>query len=145
MSASRQSLRRIANRCRAIPGRFGLRMWRVYLDTSAWSESGHIGDGTESTTSIEILESGEPPKVTMASEQRIALGFAEQADIEIGPITPEAGTAYSMLNGFAMNPGQTLRVRIVHEENIGDSAECVVRKVEVDSALRIMLLVKPIR
>jgi hypothetical protein len=130
---------------RGVPGSLGLRLWRVFVDVGSWDAAGHIGDGVEQVTSVEILEGGYPPKVSMVGEQRAALGFAEIADIEIGPITPEAGTAYSVLNGFALNPNQTLRLRLEHTDNAGDMVECVARRVEVDAALRISILAKPIR
>jgi hypothetical protein len=133
--AARDSFRRIANRCRAIPGQFGLRPWRVYLDTSSWSGPTHAGDGTESTTAVELLESGQPPKAREASSKAVALGYAEAGQWTVGPITPVLGASWSALLASAVTTGQTFRVRLVHDET-GDQIDLAVTKTTYDRALR---------
>ena len=141
---ARDSFRHIANRCRAIPGQFGLRPWRVYLDVSSWSGAGHPGDGTETTTTVELLESGQPPKARQASAKAVALGFAEVGSWEIGPITPVAGTAWATLLASTVTSGQTFRVRLVHDET-SDAVDLVVTKTTLDRALRYMLTAQAVR
>jgi len=134
----RARYRHIATRCRAIPGKHGLRPWHVYLDTSSWSGSDHPGDGTETTTSVELLENGQPPKARQASSKDVALGFAEVGEWRIGPVTPVEGTAWATLLASAVTTGQTFRVRLVHDE-IGDVVHLVVSKTSKDRALQYVL------
>lgn len=132
---AREQYRHIANRCRAIPGQFGLRPWRVYLDTSSWSGAGHPGDGSETTTTVELLESGQPPKAREASSKAVALGYAEAGSWTVGPITPVIGTAWATLLASAISSGQTFRVRLVHDET-GETIDLAISKTTLDRALR---------
>jgi hypothetical protein len=145
--AMRSRYRTIANRYRRLPGVHGLRPYRVYLVTGAWSStSGHpFGDGTRTDTEIEILENGEPPKVAEVGDEQIALGVdLTKGDLLVGPITPVAGTAWSNLVGSAITSGQSWRVKIVHEE-LGETLHCLVKATKKDKALRYVLTVSPVR
>ena len=81
--------RRIADRCRRIPGEMGLREHAVYLVSTEWSGS-DIGDGTETTTETQlVVYDGENPKVQFPNQKELAMGMMQAGTVIIGPITPE--------------------------------------------------------
>jgi hypothetical protein len=145
-AAKRRRYRQIANRARRLPGVHGLRPWRVYADVGSWSSSaGHpFGEGTRTDTETELLETGQPPRVRELSDERVALGGGEKGDLSIGPITPIEGSAWATLTGSGVTPGDSWRVRLVHDET-GDVKHCVVKSISQDRALHVMLTVRPVR
>jgi hypothetical protein len=145
--AMRSRYRTIANRYRRLPGAHGLRPYRVYLVTGAWSStSTHpFGDGSRTDTTVEILENGEPPKVAEVGDEQIALGVdLTKGDLLVGPITPVAGTAWAALTAGAVTSGQAWRVKLVHDET-GETTHCLVKATKKDKALRYILTVSPVR
>ena len=112
MSATtqRDSLRRIANRARAIPGaQFGIRPYTVAVVVKAWSGD-HPGEGTETTTTTAITELGHPPRVRLLSPEELALGNLPRGSVEVGPVTPEyagGGTTWTTLTGNGVSPGES--------------------------------------
>lgn len=137
-------LRRIAHRCRSIPGQLGLRPFRVYLLTAFWAGT-HTGDGSEGNLpETELTESGQPPKVRFATDEQVALGGLEKGDCVIGPITPShsgGGTNISSLDASSLSSGQTFHVRLRYSDG-SDSFYSVVG-VERDSALHYTLKCRP--
>lgn len=141
----RARYRKIANRCRAIPGQHGLRPWRVFTYVGAWSGTDHFGDGTRTDTETELLENGQPPRVRQVSPERVALGVGlEGGDLEIGPVTPIVGTAWADLNGGSTDANESFRVRLSNEET-GAVLHCVLVTVRTDKALHTTLTVRPVR
>lgn len=143
-TSRREHYRQIANRHRAIPGRHGLRPWRVFASVGAWSGSA-TGDGTRTDAETELLENGEPPKVRQVKAEQVALGVDLQTgDLVIGPITPVVGTAWAtMLDGGA-TMGDSFRFRLVNEEQ-GAVLHCAVVAIQNDRALRATITVRPVR
>lgn len=146
-TANRSRYRRIANRYRRLPGAHGLRPWRVYVSTGAWSETGtrEFGDGTRTDTDTEILEYGQPPRVREVNDEAIALSSdLAKGDYVVGPITPVVGTAWATLLGSAVTAGQTFRVKLVHSET-SETVHCLVKESKMDRALRYVITVSPVR
>jgi hypothetical protein len=147
MSATerRQHYREIANRARRIPGEHGLRPWRVFAAVGTWSGSGHFGDGERADTEVELLESGQPPKVRQVSAEQVALDSGLQSgDWFVGPVTPEVGTPWATLAGQSTVSGESFRLRLVHDET-GDDMQCVVVATTSDRALQTIFTVRPVR
>lgn len=107
---SRDSLRRIAYRARAIPSRYGLRPYSVSILTGAWSGT-HTGNGVETRTQIPIVEAnGAPPKVRWKTNEEVVVQGIDKGTITVGPITPDfpgGGTTYAMLQP-ALARGETI-------------------------------------
>jgi hypothetical protein len=82
------ALKRLVHRVRAIPGRMGLRPFRVYVVTRTSSDI-PAGEGGYSDSETEIAESGQPPKVRSVKGEEIAINNLDSGSIRIGPITPE--------------------------------------------------------
>lgn len=146
-SERRARYRAIATDKRRLPGEHGLRPWHVYASSGVWSEtaSNEFGDGTRTDTDVEILESGQPPKVREVSDEVIALSSDLTAgDIEIGPITPVQGTAWATLLGSATDAGETFRIKLWNEET-DETIHCMVRRTQRDRALRYVVTVSPMR
>lgn len=107
-TTQRDSLRRIANRARAIPGaQFGLRPYTVSVTTISWTGD-HPGEGTETVTTTAITELGQPPRVRQLSSEELALGSLPRGTVEVGPVTPDyagGGTSWSTLTGGGVAAG----------------------------------------
>lgn len=141
----REHYRRIANRHRAIPGRHGLRPWRVFDVVGSWSGSGHFGDGMRTDAEAEILENGQPPKVREVKAEEVALDAGLQSgDLVVGPITPVIGTAWATLDGSNADGGESFRLRLTNDET-GSDLQCVLVTMTRDRALRTMVTVRPVR
>jgi hypothetical protein len=135
----RERFRAIANRARAIPGALGLRPTRVYILQAAWSGA-HTGDGTKTAAEVEITEHGQPPKVSLLSDERRAYGDLPAGTLEIGPITPDhagGGTALATLQPVVA-AGTEVLVKLTG--NI--SGLYRITKVNQDKALHWMLQVQ---
>lgn len=146
-ASNRERYRRIANRARRLPGEHGLRPWRVYISTGSWSDttSNEFGDGSRTDTDVEILESGQPPKVREINDEVIALSAdLSKGDMRVGPITPVIGTPWATLLATSATTGQTVRVKLVHDET-GVTLHCSGKASQQDRALRYMLDVSPVR
>lgn len=146
-TARRSRYRTIANRVRRLPGEHGLRPWRVYISTGAWSDtsSNEFGDGSRTDTEVEILEHGQPPKVREIGDEQIALSTdLTKGDLAIGPITPVVGTPWATLLATSATSGQTVRVKLVHDE-VGTTLHCSGKASQMDRALRYMMTVHPQR
>ena len=130
--------RAIAHRVRAIPGRFGLRPFRAYIVTSTYSGT-YAGDGTETETVTELLESGQPPKVEFAGEEQIATGSMERGEVTVGPITPQhatGGTALSTIDVAAVDQ-QNVWLKLVGPGAV--DRRFAVLEVSTDKSLRYMI------
>jgi len=140
-----EDLRSTLDTARAIAGTLGLRMYRVYLLEGYWSGP-YTGDGEESIVETELLVgSGQPPKVTFATGEQIALGSVAKGGCTIGPLTPShsgGGVPASLLEGSSLSAGDTLHVRLVHQ----DGSETIYRVTDVDKSksLRIKLTCEPV-
>lgn len=105
------SLKPLAHRIRAIPGLLGIRPYRIHVVIGEWSGAA-LGEGAETTTSVEITEhGGQPPKVRFLSDEEIAVGSLPRGTIEVGPITVGhvgGGTSWATLVGAAAERGETV-------------------------------------
>ena len=142
-SERRDRYRRIAYSKRNIPGKHGLREFRVFLQSGSWSGD-RTGEGGAVTSEVELLENGYPPKVRDLDDEAIALGNLDKGSVRIGPITPlhsTGGTDINDILGTSLTTGQTLNVRIA-----GPAGEAlfVVSKKSFDRALHWMLDVSPV-
>jgi hypothetical protein len=82
------SLRQLVERGRALPGQWGLRVFRVYVVTRHWSGD-RPGEGGTAEDPTELLVGGQPPKVRTLSGETIAVEQLPSDTLEIGPLTPE--------------------------------------------------------
>lgn len=129
---------------RSIAGSLGLRQYRVYIRSGAWSGT-YTGDGSETATETELLENGQSPKVRFAGDDQIALGAAVKGSAKIGPITPShaaGGTAIALLEGSSLADGSTLHVRLRHSD--GSDQILRVTNVGKDSSLHYTLECDPV-
>lgn len=84
------NLRKAVTRIRAIPNKFGVRVYSVSVRVRSWSGA-ERGEGTLTTTTYTIAEhGGAPPKVRFLNGEQLALaGESFGAEIiEVGPVTP---------------------------------------------------------
>lgn len=139
----RDRYRRIANRCRAIPGQHGLRPYEVDIVVGTWAGE-YVGRGGSWSQSETILEQGHPPKVRFVNEeQRLLRGLADGA-CTIGPVTPDhrdGGTALDALVP-AVAAQQTVHVKITGPA-YPSGALFAVKEVKTDRALRWILTCVP--
>ena len=98
--ATRNRLRRLVNRIRAIPGeRFAMRTYAVDIRVTTWSGAKR-GQGTKTTATTSLNEGGQPPKVSWLDGEEAALGGYSPGDVKVGPITPphpNGGTSMATL------------------------------------------------
>ncbi len=143
MTAIRDSLRTVASRCRAIPGRLGLRTKTVELIVESWTGA-VAGEGTRTQTVTLLTEaSGQPPKVSAASEKRVALGLADVGEQTIGPLTPVASVPWATLTQSSVADGETAKIRLTHTET-GEVVYCRIAHVDTDKPLRVIMRVVPL-
>jgi len=148
MTSRADRFRRIADRCRALPGRFGLREHAVYLVRSSWSGAS-FGEGVEETVStpIRVGPSGSyPPKVRFPSQRELALGLMGEGDCEIGPFTPlygPGGFDREELNGSKLSAGEGLHIRVIGPQTPEPGVLYRIKNVNVDRALRVTMVCKP--
>lgn len=140
-----QGLRRVADRCRAIPGRFGLREHAVYLLTTSWSGE-TIGDGEETVTTLRLTApGGYNPKVRYPSQREIALGLMSEGSVVIGPVTPQYGSGgfdRTLLDGSHLAAGEGLYVRVVGPQAPSGTTYRI-KNSNVDFALHVTLVCVP--
>lgn len=105
------SLKPLAHRIRAIPGRLGIRPYRIHVVIGEWSGA-VLGEGVGTSTTLEITEhGGYPPKVRFLNDEEIAIGSLPRGSVEVGPITPDhagGGTSWATLAGAAAERGETV-------------------------------------
>lgn len=72
-----------------VPGDIGLRPFRIWVTSRAWSGT-RVGVGTKTDTTTELTCAGRPPKVKQISDADVIAsgGLYSSGDIEVGPITP---------------------------------------------------------
>lgn len=142
-TANRARYRELATRYRRLPGEHGLRPWHVYAAIGSWSGT-HHGEGTRDDTETELLEQGQPPKVSQVKAEQVALGVGLQSgDWIVGPVTPEVGTPWATLAASSLTGEESFRLRLYHEET-GEDMQCVVVSTTSDRALRTMITVRPV-
>lgn len=143
--AASDKYRRIADRYRALPDKFGLREHTVTLVYSRWT-GGRIGEGEEELTEYPItVGSGAPPKVRFPSQREIALGAMSEGSVSIGPFTPEYGTGgvkRSMFDCSTLKPGEGMHIRVMGPQH---PTGCLyrIKNNNVDRALRVTLTCIP--
>ena len=117
------SLRAIANSVRSIPGTMGVRPYRAFVVSRAWSGD-EPGDGdpstAETTTSEEITEAnGQPPRIRSLNSEEIAVGGYDMGTWEIGPVTPDfpgGGTLITDVQRSGTGKSTLLHIRLVGPE-----------------------------
>lgn len=143
--ATADKWRRIADKHRALPAKFGLREHTVELVTSQWSGA-RDGDGDEFKTSVPITVSGgAPPKVRFPSQKEVALGLYPVGSVVIGPFTPSYGSGgfdRSSLNGDRLQTYDGLVVRVTGPQ-CPKGMLYRVNNGNVDRALRVTLTCEP--
>jgi len=144
----RDECRSLLAEARGIAGSdcFGLHPFRVYLRTTSSSGS-HTGDGTLTSSEVEILEDGSPPKVTKPGATRAGgegdrIMFSDDAadsDVfMIGPLTPVASSSWSSLTGGGVSAGESWHLRVRHVET-GEDTICRVVDVDDQSSLHVTI------
>jgi hypothetical protein len=133
--------RRIADKYRALPAKFGLREYTVKVLNIGYTGA-NPGDGTLYDTETAItVGGGYPPKVRFPSQQEIALNMAGLGDCFVGPFTPNYGTGgvdRSLLDSL-MSDDYTMLQFWVQGPNFPNGVAMRIKKRQVDSALRIVL------
>lgn len=141
------SFRRLADACRAIPGKlsFGLREHSVALVASYWT-GGQPGVGDEVSVETPILVNGtSPPKVRFPTQREISLGMMSEGSVEVGPFTPDYGTGgfnRSLLDGSLVDTGDTLHLLLTGPQH-PDGQRYRIKNCNVDRALRVTLICVP--
>lgn len=137
--------RRIADRCRAIPGRFGLHEHSVSIVWSNW-DGNALGDGQETTVETPIFApGGQNPLVKFPSQRNIALSLMSEGEVVIGPVTPKyssGGTDRSMLDGSLLAAGDSLHIKITGPQCPGGVLYRL-RNVDADQAIHCKLICVP--
>lgn len=138
--------RRIADRCRSIPGRsFGLREHSVTIVYSTWT-GGTLGEGEQETTEIQVTSpGGHNPKVKFPSQREIALGLMSEGQVVIGPVTPfygPGGMDRDLLNGSQMSANESLHLRITGPQ-CPDGVLYRLKNVDTDQAIHVMITAVP--
>lgn len=129
---------------RSIPGAMGIRPYRVYIRSGAWSGT-YTGDKSVTVTETEVTEHGHPPKVRFVADEEVALGSVARGSCTIGPITPShsgGGTAIALLEGSSLVVGQTLHARLVHSD--GSETRFRVTDVNKERALHYTMTCEPV-
>jgi hypothetical protein len=146
MTSRADRFRRIADRCRAKPGQFGLREHAVYLVRSSWSGAS-FGEGFQEETQVPIQVAKQcSPKVRFPSQRELALGMMGEGDLEIGPFTPNYGPGgfdRDDLNGSKLDAGEALLVRVIGPQAPAPGVSYRIKNVNVDRALRVTMVCKP--
>ncbi len=111
--ALRERLLRSVDRIRAIPGKFGVHRYQVWVRVSTYSGT-RVGLGTETVTETRLLVGGRDPHVKQTRNKDIVAGTSEleAAEFDIGPLTPEffgGGVEPSTINpAKGTSPGTTM-------------------------------------
>jgi hypothetical protein len=135
-SVNRLRFQKLANRYRTrIPGIYGVRPWKVYFRTTS-SSGTHTGDGTLTTTEVEVLENGWPPKVREDTSDLVMRSddAVDVAVFEIGPMTQVVGTPWATIDGDTVLDGEQYQIRLEHVET-GESILTRIEHVQKDRGL----------
>lgn len=134
--------RRIADKCRKIPAKFGLREYTVAILNIGF-EGADIGDGMLFDREIPItVDGGYPPKVRFPAQNEMALGGSGLGLCIIGPFTPAYGTGgvlRGLLDGSLLHTDEKMLQFWVKGPNFPNGVAMRIHKRQVDSALRITL------
>jgi hypothetical protein len=133
--------RRIADKHRALPAKFGLREYTVSILNVGYTGA-NPGDGTLYDTETAItVGPGYPVKVRFPSQKEIALEMAGLGSCFIGPFTPhygDGGVSRDLLDSIQSDSYQMLQLW-VKGPNFPNGVAMRINKRQVDSALRIIL------
>jgi hypothetical protein len=139
------ALRKLVDRGRALPGRWGLRVFRVYVVERHWTGD-RPGEGGTSEDSTELLVGGQAPKVATLSGETIAVEQLPSDTIQIGPLTPEfsgGGTDIDILKGELWPTDE--RWLLVTGPGMGDEGTRFrIVSVRADKALRYVIRAAPL-
>jgi hypothetical protein len=133
--------RRVADRCRAIPAKFGLREYTVKVLNIAYTGA-LPGDGTLIDDEYPItVAGGYPPKVRFPSQKEIALNMAGLGSCIIGPFTPYYGSGgvHRELIDTIQSKNFSMLQLWVQGPNFPNGVAMRIDRRQVDSALRIVL------
>lgn len=117
----RDSLLPRIDKIRDIPGRLGLRLFRVFVRTTdaalTSGQNADFGEGTVTHTETELLTSGGyPPHVKSLSTQEVvaSAGLYVDEDLRVGPLTPDytvGGISVADLDP-SVTPNRVLAIRV---------------------------------
>jgi len=149
MAHDLQSLRRVAQQARVVPGSMGLRFQRVFVVQREW-DGDNAGDSSSAEIRTEILEAGYPPKVREATGEEIALNSLDSGTYNIGPITPywssggsTGGTRYETLKPTIEAQASELYYEILNTQT-GESKKYRLASIDTDRSFRYMIRVAPL-
>jgi hypothetical protein len=135
--------RRIADRFRDIPSRFGLREYVVerWLTTTSGDL---IGSGMRvvDKTPLYVGQRGEYPKVRFPSQKEIAALGPAIGECYVGPLTPDygvGGLTRKIFDGSLVEPGQLIQVYL-QGPNYPEGALFRQHQFNVDHALNMTLV-----
>jgi len=134
--------RKIADRCRAIPAKFGLREYDVSILVVGYTGDS-LGEGTVSDTETKLtVYKGAPPKVRFPSQREIALGMAGLGTCIVGPFTPYYGVGgipRGWLDGSNLERDKQMLQFWVIGPNFPNGCAHRLDKFQVDKALQVKL------
>lgn len=86
----RDDLMPLLDDVRSIPGELGLRPFRLFVRTKTWTGE-RPGLGLSTTTEVEVLTGGHPPKVRELEHRDIISGapHLKRVEYRVGPIQPD--------------------------------------------------------
>lgn len=136
--ASVNTYRRIADKARAIPGKFGLREHSVSIVKTSWT-GGRTGYGDKIVEETPLLVNGQNPKVRFPNQRDVALGLMSFGTITIGPLTPNYGAGgidRDLVASQELESSGTLLLRVTGPQH-PNGAQYRIQTVNVDRALRV--------
>ena len=144
MATLKDAILPIAFQARGIAGELGFRPYRVFILQGSWSGA-NTGYGTETSTEVEILENGQPPRVEWMDGEEIALNEVARGAIKIGAITPAfagGGTDLSVLLP-AVDRGETVHIKLVGPE-YPNGALYAITDVDTQKAHKYLIQAQPV-
>lgn len=139
--------RRIADKHRALPAKFGLREHTVSLITRITSGESlpWSAPGVETRTPITV-KGGYTPKVRFPSQREIALGMMSMGSVVIGPFTPDYGSGgidRTLFDGSQQMVGDGLLIEVTGPQ-FPNGARFRSKNINLDRALRVTMVCNPV-
>lgn len=144
-SVRRERFRRIADRARRIPDRFGLREHTASILVGEWSGD-HTGEGDQTQNAVALTVSGgHAARVRWLNDEETALANLGRGACEIGPFTPPYPGGGVDVEGLlaSVETGATVHV-IVTGPKHPDGAKYRILDVDNSRALRRVIRAVPV-
>lgn len=141
--ANVDNFRRIAERARGIPGRFGLREHSVDVVHTWWDGENGGARGNKNESVTRLLVGGYNPKVSFPSQRDIALNLMSFGTITIGPFTPQTldglGISRDLINRDPMELSDTLHLIVTGPQH-PEGCKYKIQNVNVEKAIHFTIV-----